>query len=693
MICEVIVFKGPNLIFDYNFFDANIIIGDLISVPFNGKDMNALVINIKKTSKHKLKDINPTFNLNILSTDDISNIKWISSYYHYSYILFIQQTVPAYFKNSLVFNFPKQVFYKLINENIKLNNPKQEELLISLKEQTLEKKDILKKISNRRFEIWLENKIISPLQSLPSKNFITLNKQQNHIYEKISKTNNAFGVHLINGITGSGKTQIYIKLLKELIKENKQGMLLIPEINLTPQIKNELLIHFKGMVGVINSSISDKEKARVWHLTKNGEIKLVLGTRSAVFTPFKNLGMVIIDEEHDSSYKQTERFIYHARNYAIKIAQLNKCPVILGSATPSLESYYNYISGKYNFYSINERFNNTKAPVPIIVHKEKKLISEQILNEIRDTLNNNQQVLVFKNRRGFATLLKCNSCHEIYKCQKCSKNLSYHKKLNQIICHSCLTNYKILSQCNSCNLGTYLMLGSGTEKIEDFLKKEIPNTKIVIFDSDHIKNKNELQNILKELNSKVPMIVVGTQMLATGHNFKGINLACILDIDTAFLSQDYKAIEKTGQLIFQASGRAGRDKDATGKVYLQSEYPQHDFFTFIKKDYCEFLNWILTQRKENNLPPYIEDALITVSHTNINYAFKICKESIKDIPEANKMGPYPAIIEKIDDKFRVQSVIKAQNKILLHQILKKVVSPQKSTACRFTLDVHPTDNL
>ncbi len=407
------------------------------------------------------------------------------------------------------------------------------------------------------------------LESKNESRKLTLTESQRKIVETIfTKENESkFSVHLIHGITGSGKTEIYLECIRQRLQQGYQVISLVPEIGLTPQTLKRYTQYFEGKIGIYHSDLSENERARIWQACQKGEISILIGTRSALFAPFRNLGLIVIDEEQDSSYKQEERVRYHARDLAIVRAKIEKIPILLGSATPSVETYAKAQSGKFFYHTLSERFGNAELPkievVDLLKEKEKSpkktsLLSTRLLEEIKINLDRQEQTLIFLNRRGFSHFLLCQDCGETPKCSNCDLTLTFHRRFKKLICHYCDYQMPPPDHCLKCSGGDWMPVGSGTERIEEELQSHFPQARIARMDRDTTTRRGAHQKILEKLARHEIDILVGTQMITKGHDYPLVTLVGILSADTALHHPDFRAAEETFQLITQVAGRAGR---------------------------------------------------------------------------------------------------------------------------------------
>jgi primosomal protein N' (replication factor Y) len=536
-------------------------------------------------------------------------------------------------------------------------------------------------------------------------NTITLNDAQQKIVIDASKNLDHFHVSLLQGITGSGKTEIYIDIVRKVLINNQQALILIPEINLTPQTLKRFQTQLATPIGFIHSGMSSRERLTTWSLARQGSAKVIIGTRSSIFTPFKKLGLIIVDEEHDASYKQIDGFKYSARDLAVKRAQLENCKVILGSATPSLESVYNAQQHKYEWLVLNKRAGEGQIPeISLIDIRSRPLkngCSQPLLDQIKTEIENNNQVIIFQNRRGFSPTLLCEACGWIAHCKHCDARLTIHSHPPHLLCHHCNYKQAITQSCESCHSTHLSPLGTGTERIEFGLAQHFPTTKVIRFDRDTIKKQSHMEQLIDEVNLGEPCLLVGTQMLAKGHDFHNVTLVAVIDADASFFSADFRAVERSAQLLLQVAGRSGRGKKK-GRVLIQTKHPEHPLFeSVIKSDYKTLSENELEDRTACELPPFSKMLSIRADANKQADSFQalhsINNELFKAIPNNSGVeisGPLAATMARKSGIYRSYLHIFTTNLALRAAILKQLptllASKQKGNA-KLTIDVDPID--
>ena len=489
-------------------------------------------------------------------------------------------------------------------------------------------------------------------------------------------------VVLLKGVTGSGKTEIYMNLVKDVIKNEKSAIILVPEISLTPQMIERFKGRFGREVAVFHSKLSDGERYDEWHRVKEGKAKVVIGARSALFLPLKNLGIIIIDEEHENTYKSEQNPKYVTREVAEFISKLKGCKVILGSATPSIETYYRAISGDIELVELNKRVDNKPMPkIDIIDMREElkngnvSMFSNKLFLEIKEALSRKEQIILFLNRRGFSTFVSCRSCGYVFKCPKCDISMTFHKN-GYLVCHYCGCGEKQPKICPKCKSKYVKHFGAGTERVEEEVRKYFRDAKILRMDMDTTRNKNSHEAIYNSFKNGEADILIGTQMISKGLDFENVTLVGILAADMSLNIPDYRAAEKTFQIITQVSGRAGRGKKE-GKVILQTYNPSHYSLNYAKNyDYEGFYNEEFTTRGLMYYPPFGRILLVNVSSKNekaLKSFMNLLKNELSKIYEneinIEMLGPVPCIISKIKDNFRWQIIFKGD---LSQEFCKKI---------------------
>ena len=530
------------------------------------------------------------------------------------------------------------------------------------------------------------------------KNIVELSQSQKNALRELSKYEKNFCTTVLQGVTGSGKTLVYFERIKKYIKKDKQVLVLLPEIFLTNQFHKRFENFFGFKPSIWHSRVTPKNKKIMWHGVKEGKIKIVIGVRSSLFLPFKKLGLIIVDEEHDQSYKQDDGVIYNARDMAIARASFENIPINLVTAVPSLETFKNIKTKKYNHVILENRFQNFPLPkskiINIDIKKDKNFISSESLKTVEKYLLNNDQILFFLNRRGYSNFLICKNCGYKHSCPNCSIYLTYHSFSSKVICHYCDYTKKLDKKClknkNKCDFSKY---GIGVEKVFEELKRLFPTKKIKIFSSDFLSKKKESNNLIKDIENNNIDILVGTQMISKGFNFPKLNCIVVVDADFSGNGFDLRTTEKNIQLYTQLSGRAGRfSKDST--IIYQTITPTHKTLDDLIKNKPEsFLENELALRKENNLPPFKKLIAIIISSKNKENSFNgalLIKKKLSSIKQIQILGPIESPILKVKKKFRTRLLIKTNNSLIVQRSIQNILQSLKiSSKIKLTVDVDP----
>lgn len=539
--------------------------------------------------------------------------------------------------------------------------------------------------------------------------FLELNQEQQNARENISKAIAAsiYQTFLLSGVTGSGKTEVYLHAVRQTLLENKSALILIPEISLTPQAVSRFEERFGERVAVLHSGMSDKERAAEWWKIKKERCDIVIGARSAIFAPLKNIGLIVVDEEHDSSYKQQESPFYNARDAAVKLASDLKAVVILGSATPSIESFYNSQSGKYSLLELTQRANLKPLPqTHIISLKEEKrqpgifYLSVALVDKMKEMISANKQILVFLNRRGFAAFMSCKECDLPVLCGNCSIAMTWHKTRKSLICHHCGETRGYPSSCGACHGSSFRMEGFGTQRIEQDLGRFFPDARFLRMDRDTIQRKGALEKSIEMINRQEVDFIIGTQLISKGHDFKHIGMVCIVLADMSLNFPDFRSSERSFQLISQVSGRAGRDEQGEGSTLIQTYNPEHFAVTSaVKNDYAGFYQQELEARMMLVNPPATRLILLKISSiveaqarsTALGLGTVLREKEHEHLFQV--LGPIEAPIQKINKRYYWQVLLKSENPVESKKYLRRLIWDKKSRlipgTTRVSIDVDP----
>jgi len=531
-----------------------------------------------------------------------------------------------------------------------------------------------------------------------------LSPDQHQAVTAVTTSLDCFQPFLLEGVTGSGKTEVYFRIIEQVLNRGQQVLLLVPEIGLTPQLVNRFRRRFTEAQVLLHSGLSDRERLDAWLQARDAQARIIIGTRSAVFAPCQRLGIIIIDEEHDASFKQQDGFRYHARDIAIVRAQRAGIPILLGSATPSLESLYNVEQQRFQLLPLPQRIGAAVTPgIRLLDVRHLPFdagLSPQLLETMRSHLQQNNQVLLFLNRRGYAPTLLCHDCGWLARCERCDAHLIYHHQRRLLRCHHCESQRPLDPVCPACGSGSLLPVGHGTERIEDALHELFPDTDIIRIDRDSTRRKGSLQKLLDKVRNGRRQILLGTQMLAKGHHLPNVTLVAIISADQGLFSIDFRASERLGQMVIQVAGRAGR-AEKPGEVLIQTHHPDHPLLhNLLHHDYQRFARQLLAERQLTHLPPSNNMALLraeAVQRDTPQQFLHAARQLALDcgIDGVAIMGPLAAAMERRAGRYRALLVLQADERRPLHQLLSRWL-PQLDTLAnarkvRWSLDVDPID--
>lgn len=701
--------------------------GKRVRVPFgrSGKKIGMIIglSNKSDIEPGKLKSIIEVIDdVPILNKDELSLRQWISDYYLAPMGELVFSSLPPAIRQGESLILKQDAFWQPTDSGksldiSQLNNAKKQQAILEYlrKQNSICSKSQL----SEQFENWR-----SPMKELIVKDLvevvygdaavdqaqtdyidIKLNHEQVAAFNQIKTGLDANNRFLLDGVTGSGKTEIYIKAIQQVLKQGKQALVLVPEIGLTPHFISRFRQRINVKIALIHSGLNDSERLQAWIQAKNGTAKVIIGTRSAVWTPMKSPGLFVVDEEHDSSYKQQEGIRYSAKDVAILRASKENASLILGSATPSLESLHNVEKNKLIHITLHNRAENAQQPrFRIIDIRGKKVhgaLSHELLQSMEKVLANKKQVLLFQNRRGYSPVQMCHDCGWIYTCERCDIPLTYHKGINRLLCHHCGIQRRQENTCHDCQSNDIIPVGHGTERLHETLCEHFPGSNILRIDRDTTRRKGAMDEYNEKILSGNVDILVGTQMLAKGHHFPDVTLVGIIDADMGLYSNDFRAGEKMAQLITQVSGRAGR-ADHPGTVVIQTHYPEHPLLkTLIENDYNHFASLQLAERKLINLPPFQYQILLRAEGYDTGQPLNFLKQAEKTLRsntgKLELFGPYPSPIEKRRGRYRFQLLIQAASRGELqhhmHACLNKLEQIKIGNKVRWSLDVDPIDLL
>tara|TARA_Y100000748_G_scaffold70549_1_gene57713 strand:- start:86 stop:2302 length:2217 start_codon:yes stop_codon:yes gene_type:complete len=706
-------------------------VGSTVNAPLGKRMVSGIIVRCYSESKYtgKIKEITSIEQGKpILDGQLWKLITWLSSYYDTPIGLAAKAVLPS--KLSTSYEPKKQNFARVLHsqneKNIKgstqikvFNFLKSQNLAVPFSAlkifspnpssicNSLEKKGLIEIIQKPV----IPNIYETSLESEPKE--INLTSDQQNAISSIcnSLDQNIFDPFLLHGVTGSGKTEVFIEAAKHAMNQNKSVVVLLPEISTTPQIAGRFKSVFGDSVAVWHSKLSKSSRAWIWKKICNGDFKIIVGARSAIFTPLKNLGLIIVDEEQENAYKQTSSSPkYHAKEVALMRGKISKATVILSSATPSIETYYNYKSDKFKYLELPKRFGNAKLPEVHLVNMidENKaaenydtIFSQLLLDKIEDRIKKNEQVILLHNRRGFAPILRCDDCGEISKCPHCQLSLTFHKTDNVLKCHFCNFTKPPAGKCANCSSFNGRLSGTGTQKIEDELAKLFPDAIIDRLDLDAAPTAQKIFHALNKFSKNEIHILVGTQMIAKGLDFPNATLVGIINADTGLFLPDFRSGEKVFQLIYQAAGRAGRGS-VPGEVVVQTYNSDNEIINdAVNFDMVGYYEKCLAERSDLNYPPFSWLVKIEIRGKNkryVSHAIETLNNNIPSLPTGiEKLGPSPCYREKLKDQYRMQIVLKSNKKhdssgSRVHRIYKQAIKKSqlmKNTRSKIIVDINP----
>ncbi|MBN1378826.1 MAG: primosomal protein N' [Gammaproteobacteria bacterium] len=701
--------------------------GCRIRVPFgHQKTVGVLIENLTKSSiaTSKLKTTLELIDQTPVLTAELLNLaKWASLYYQHPLGEVIHTMLPAALRQGKTASPKATQRWQARTGEQRVANlsraPRQQLLFQAIASAT---DGLSENQLNEKFEAWrpivlqlekkgllqkMEEPIISHARrSAPRQGSIQLNAEQQEIVSRINAETDRFQTWLIEGITGSGKTEVYLHLIQQTLERGKQCLVLVPEIGLTPQLLDRFSSCLDVPVLTWHSALTDQQRHQIWYAASIGQADVIIGTRSAAFLPLLRPGLIIIDEEHDNSLKQQDGFRYHARDLAIVRAQQLAIPVVLGSATPSLESLHNAAQQRYRLLQLHQRAGGAQPPrVALLdIHNAKanEAISNSMLEAIASHLEQGSQVLLFLNRRGFAPVLLCGNCSWKSECPRCDAHMTLHRHDQRIRCHHCGHQQIKPQKCPVCSATDLQPIGIGTEQLEQVLQSRFPNRSVLRIDRDTVRRKGTLEKHLATARAGDADILLGTQMLAKGHHFPNVTLVGVLGIDQALFSADFRGPEYMAQLIVQVAGRAGR-AERKGEVLIETRQPQHPLLRLlVSEGYPAFAQAALAERKEAGLPPYSYLILVRAEavspNTALDFLDQLAKQLNADTPaEVQLLGPMPAPMERRAGRFRAQLLLQSVQRASLHfttQRLREMAHrlPQQRKV-RWSIDVDPMEML
>ena len=693
--------KNIDRIFDYkvsNDLIDDIKLGIRVEVPFGNQTLEGFILEIKEDSNlDNLKYINKIIDKDIVLNKELLDLgksmqKITLSTLISCYQVMLPKALKA--KKKVLINKKYDTFYRLNkNYNYKLNSIQSKIVSLFLKTDLVKRKDIVE-ISPSSLKTLVKNNVLIEEKKEhyrleydnKSDDIKKLTLDQKKVVDSVKLDESQ--TYLLHGVTGSGKTEVYIKLIEKVLLQDKTAIVLVPEISLTPQMVNRFSEVFGNKIAALHSALSEGEKYDEWRRINRGEVSIVIGARSAVFAPLNNIGIIIIDEEHSDSYKQDNNPRYDARQIAILRSKTNNCPVLMGSATPSLESYARAVKGVYKLLSLPNRVNGKSLPKIEIVDMNEEIkhnrghISNYLLEKMIETLNDNNQIILLLNRRGYASFVTCKNCGYTEKCPHCDITLTYHKTSNMLRCHYCGYAKKMDKVCSECGEEAITSLGTGTEKIEEEINKLIPNAKVLRMDYDTTSKKGMHSKMINAFKNHEYDILLGTQIVAKGLDFSNVTLVGVINADTSLNIPDFRSSENTFSLLSQVSGRSGRS-DKTGQVIIQTFNKDHYAILYAKNhDYVGFYKKEMTIRHTLKYSPYYYICYLKISSKDYDLASKeankIKKSLERNLDKEIILGPSPANVFKVNNIYRFGIIIKYKKDDKLYQILIKLIEHYRS---------------
>jgi len=716
-------------VFDYT-SDLDLVPGQRVLIPFGKRETVGVIVSRSESSEiEKIRSIKSALDDTPAFPDQIRDLlEWASRYYHHPIGEVLSAAMPVLLRQPISMPDPKkEIFYSRVAiESNSLNEdasgllksaPAQKKLF----EQMIPGKAYAPAELNNLHPGWraaakglIEKGLIEKSARLQPSDSNTqtppnlkLTDEQQLAADQIIGKLDGFHSFVLQGITGSGKTEVYLEAAKRCIANGKQVLFLVPEISLTPQLVSRVRQHLGARVYAMHSGMTDKERYQSWWMAKNGLATALLGTRSAVFSWLQNPGLIIVDEEHDQSYKQQDGFRYHARDLAIKRASLEEIPIVLGSATPSLESLHNTNGSRHQLLRLSKRIGKAKLPEIEIIdthtHPLDNGVCQPVINAIESVLSRNEQVIVYINRRGYAPVVHCYECGWQAVCQNCSARLTYHQNRKQFRCHHCGHRERFVEQCPECDTPLFFA-GAGTQRIEQTLAAKFPDARFCRLDRDQANTTRKLYQQLDLIQKRQVDVIVGTQLITKGHDFAGVSLVCVINADQGLFSVDFRAPEVMFQQLLQVAGRAGR-AEGNGKVLIQTAHPKNPYIQMLTQhDYNQFSETSLIEREQASYPPYAYFALFRAESTDYNAAATLLGQTAsiarqfiqqQSLTHVEVFSPIPSPLEKLAGRFRVQLLIRSQVRKQLHQLLQPlslaVESQNASRSVRWSLDIDPMD--
>lgn len=702
-----------------------------VKVPFGRRNLIGVIVEVKNDSDYPIEKLKPA--IEILDDEPLFDdalwlsLLWLSRYYLAAIGEVLDGAIPVALRqgSTLAPNFERA--WRLTEHGRssaieELNRaPLQLAIIRRFMKQSILSSDDFKKESDSWHSPvkslvgkgWLEELSREPVLATRDNlkpSTITLTNEQTDVIDKISGAieNECFSCSLLHGVTGSGKTEVYFAAMRQVLARGGSVLLLVPEIGLTPQLIQRIEGCFKEPIALLHSALNETERHTAWWHARQGNAKIVLGTRSAVFSQIPNLGLVVVDEEHDGSFKQQDSVRYQARDVAVYRAKQANIPIILGSATPAMETYANAIEGRYQHLRLNKRASDVALPKVELFDLNKQAVIDGLCpamtEAVEHTLSRGKQVLLFLNRRGYAPVHYCAECKQAAKCHRCDSNLTVHQRANKLRCHHCGYEGRLTFDCRSCKTKESMVeVGDGTQRVEASVSVRFPEATLLRIDRDSTQRKGELARVLEQARAGEADILLGTQLITKGHDFPNVGMVGILETDQGLYSTDFRATETLFQQALQVAGRAGR-RDEVGRVYIQTRFPDHPFFGFIQQhDFDGFAMQLLSERKSVGFPPYGYFALLRAESSHQAKALQFLRRAKADCghqEDVTVMDAVPAPMERRAGRYRAQLLFMSPqrsslNRVLstwLHHINTNKEAKKFAATVRWSLDIDPLDH-
>ncbi len=716
MHCQLALPVAVDRLFDYRADDdLKLQVGDLVTVPFRNRTLLGVIAGLRQSTldESRLKSVQSKLD-QVRPLDDIrlGLAHWMAGYYHHPvgevFALFYPGKLGE--SGSATDDTRSERFWGLTETGRSASPaqfsraPRQAAVLRlltdgpQLHEVLIREPGITSAVLRRLTELDL----IEPVTEVNVTQKATYNTSEAQQSAIDAVQRGLFSAHLLEGVTSSGKTEVYLQLVQQALEAGDQVLVIVPEIGLTPQLLSRFNRRLSAHIAVSHSGMTSHQRCNTWLQCQRGEVDVLIGTRSALFTPLPRLGLIVVDEEHDASLKQMDGCRYSARDVAVQLANLADIPVMLGSATPSLESLHNALSGRYQHHILGQRVGGASQPtfrvIDLRATSARDGLSAPLISAMKTALANNQQILLFLNRRGFAPVLMCDHCGWYGECRFCDSRLTLHQQQRHLRCHHCGASRPLPRECPECRSDALVAVGVGTERLEAAISSAFPQTPVYRVDRDSTRRKTAFAGIIDKVLSGEPCILVGTQMLAKGHHFPKVTLVAVIDIDQAMFSADFRSVERSAQLLTQVAGRAGREQHS-GTVLVQTRQPDHPLFTaLLSQGYHRFARNLLLERQAAQFPPDSHFALFRAesgSQSVLDVFFEEVMPLLPDQAGVQWFGPMPAPMQRRAGVVRCQILLQATSRRQLHQCLQQWLSAirhgSSSSRVRWSIDVDPQD--